>query len=352
MEENLKVSQRRWDATRDCHKRDKRGKKEIYIPPENKWMPVELSNVEISPAYGGLTVDNPWEGWCEKKPWNYEVTAVIPCLNTYETLSICIELLRLQTVRPYIMLIDTGSIDSIYKKIEKLRAEDVEVHSIRLNGCRHPSDYPAMAMDLAFSVCRTKYLFATHADVFVRRRDLLEWLLSQCDAEHPAVGYEISPRAHDDWHGMISHTASMYHMPKMDEIGFGWSLRRLCHGFDIVNYKPDPLKPNWPDTEILGNYILRKNNIEPVLIGKENNQERTLDENIDHFRSYTSGKMYSPPYYKQVREWYEDATKQALERIDSWKDEAKTNNDEKHNCSAAWKNSLSLATLFSKKPGA
>src|SRR5690606_25477504 len=124
-------------------------------------------------------------------------------------------------------------------KIQKFRSEDVEVHSIRLNGCRHPSDYPAMAMDLAFSVCRTEYIFATHADVFLRRKDFIEYLLNLCNKENPAVGYELSPRSHEDWKGMISHTASMYHMPTMDEIGFGWSLRRLCNGFGIVNYEPD-----------------------------------------------------------------------------------------------------------------
>ena len=117
---------------------------------------------------------------------------------------------------------------------------------------------------------------------------------------------------------MVSHTASMYHMPTMDKIGFGWSLRRLCNRYGIVDYKPDPNKPNWPDTEILGNYILRDNKIEPHLVGKEGNQCRTLDDNIDHFRSYGAAKMYSPDYYPKVSEWYHSAKKEALERIDQW----------------------------------
>jgi hypothetical protein len=110
----------------------------------------------------------------------------------------------------------------------------------------------------------------------------------------------------------------MYHIKTMDKIGFGWSLRRLCHMHDIVNYKPDPMRPNWPDTEILGNYILRNNNITPYLIGSEENGIRHIDENIDHFSSYTSAKLYSPPYFKKAKEWYEDAKLQAIQRIKEW----------------------------------
>ena len=165
-------------------------------------------------------------------------------------------------------------------------------------------------------------MFATHADVFIKRRGFLEHLYGVCEKGFPVVGYEISPRAHSDWKGMVSHTATMYDMKVMDKIGFGWSLRRLCTEYDIVDYKPDPMRPSWPDTEILGNYILRKNNVLTKIIGHEQNQERTDDENIDHFRSYTSGKMYSPPHFKKTRAWFEDAILKAEKRIESWKGEA------------------------------
>lgn len=280
----MKVSRHRWENTPNDKKIDKGNRQQLFLESEGRWEEVEVEPVEISPLYGQLTVEAPWEGACPKKPWHYLVTAAIPCLNTPETLPICIELLRMQTVRPFIMLIDTGSIAPNLERTLSLRDVDVEVHCIALNGVRHPSDYPAMAMELAFSLCRTEYLFATHADCFLRRRDFLEYLLNLCRNISPAVGYELTPRAHEDWQGMLSHTASMYHVPTMDKIGFGWSLRRLCNEFGITDYKPEPIRPNWPDTEILGNYIFRKNNITPYLIGKEQNQHRTLDENIDHFR--------------------------------------------------------------------
>lgn len=262
--------------------------------------------------------ERPWEGGCQKKPWEYKVTAVIPCMDTFEPLSLCVQLLQLQTECPYVVIIDTGSQPEIYSKIETLRSESVEVHSLRLNGTFHPSDFPAIAMDLAFSLCRTQFLFATHADVFIKRKDFLEELMKLCKYTSPAVGYEISPRLHEDWKGMISHTASMYYIPTMDKIGFGWSLRRLCNLFGISDSKPDPTRPCWPDTELLGNYLLKKNNIVPHLIGKEQNFKRTNDNNIDHFRSYTSGKLYSSSYFKLATEWYEDARNQALERIAQW----------------------------------
>lgn len=315
VEQKIKISKNRWIKS---DKKVEGGKKYIWLERESRYAEVEICNHEISPLYGASTEMSPWEGLCERKPWQHRVTAVIPCLNTPETLPICVELLRLQTERPFIMVIDTGSTEENLKPVEDLRSEDLEVHSIRMNGVRHPSDYPAMAMDMAFSLCRTEYLFATHSDCFLRRRNLLEAFVSLCEKESPVVGYELSPRAHEDWVGMVSHTASMYHMPTMDKIGFGWSLRRLCNRYGIVDYKPDPNKPNWPDTEILGNYILRDNNIKPHLVGKEGNQCRTLDENIDHFRSYGAAKMYSPTYYPKVLDWYHSAKREALVRIEEW----------------------------------
>lgn len=315
----MKISKNRWENAPFNHKKFENNQKLIWIETESRWESVEIVPVEISPIYGELTIHAPWEGNCSKKPWEYEVTAVIPCLNTSETLNICIELLRLQTIKPYIMVIDTGSTEDHLNKVLQLRDVDLEVHTIALNGVYHPSDYPAMAMDLAFSLCRTEFLFATHADCFLRRQNLIEDFIQLCKTKSSAVGYELSPRPHDDWKGMLSHTASMYHMETMDKIGFGWSLRRLCHEFGIKNYKPNPMKPNWPDTEILGNYILRKNNIIPHLVGGEENQSRTKDNNIDHFRSYTSGKMYSPEYFKIAQGWYKEATLDAQQRIIEWR---------------------------------
>lgn len=318
----LKISQDRWNYISEDRKYEINGKKFICIESEaRRFESVEICKSEIAPAYGMLTVESPWEGSNNLKPWDFQVTTVIPTINSPETLPCCLELLRLQTLRPYIVIIDTGSREENLIKTEALRDQDVEVHSLRLNGVRHPSDFPAMAMELGFSVCRSEFLFATHADCYLRRRDFVEYLLELCKTKSPAVGYELSPRAHKDWKGMLSHTASMYHVSTMDKIGFGWSLRRLCNRYGIVDYKPDPMHPNWPDTEILGNYILKENGITPYLIGEEGNGVRTLDDNIDHFRSYAAAKMYSPLHFEKTKGWFEAAKSEAEERVKLWRKE-------------------------------
>lgn len=274
--------------------------------------------MQFAPIKGQSPEEKGWEGTCRKKPWEYKVTAVIPVLDTPKELELVVSLLRLQTVQPFIIVVDTGSTNENTKRIEAMRADDLEVHILRLNGVEHPSDFVTMAMDLGFSGCRTTYLFATHADCFIRRQNFLEDLIKEINDDSPVVGYEISPRQHKDWKGMVSHTATMYHMPTMDKIGFGWSQRRLCNLFGVESHKPNPMKPNWPDTELLGNYILRNNDILPKLIGSERNFMPHKDANIYHARTLTSGKLYSPEYYKMAQKWADEAMEEARLNIHTW----------------------------------
>lgn len=253
------------------------------------------------------------------KPWDFACEVAIPVLDTPDTLPPVIELLRLQTARPYIVLIDTGSTEQNFAAVSRLRAEDVEIHSLRFGAVRHPSDFPAIAMDLAFAACRTEHLFCTHADVFLRSRTVIEELLGKCSKDNPAVGYRITPRAHGDWINMVSHTCTMLHMPTMDRIGAGWSLRRLCNNRE-VEHRMSVLGDNWPDTELLLNYVLWENGIQAELIGDEANHARTLDQRIDHCRSLTAGRLYSPDYAAKCHEWLADAMSAARERIRLWKE--------------------------------
>lgn len=280
---------------------------------------VNVRPPQAAPLRNSHVKDKPWEGECRRKPWDYEVTAVIPVLDTPEPLKVAIDLLRLQTQRPFIVVIDTGSQPELLERVESFRADDVEVHSLRLNGVRHPSDFPAMAMDLAFSVCRTSHLFATHADCFLRKQTLLQEMTDLCTAECPVVGYELSPRKHPDWKGMFGHTCTMFEMQVMDRIGAGWSMRRLATIYGLENHEPRPDRPNWPDTELLLNYLVRDNGIEPLLIGHEENFIRNLDENIDHCRSLTGALLYNPAHYKKARAWAEDAMAEAKSRIEQWR---------------------------------
>jgi len=273
-----------------------------------------------APRRGEMFDRRPWEGGWRRKPWHYDVTVAIPVMDAYDAIEQIVALYRLQTVRPYIVLIDTGSVDF---RLHELAAEDVEIHSLRLNGVKHPSDFPAIAMDLAFSVCRTEWLLATHADCFPRSRDIVEELRAYGVA---CAGYEITERPHSDWRGMVGHTLTMFHMPTMDDIDAAWCMRRLVRQYP----HPDGAKacheinpatsPNWPDTELLINYQLRKAGICPKIIGVEANAVRTVDRRIDHCRSWASAALYShgSDYQSKSQSWIDDGISQAKDRVKEW----------------------------------
>lgn len=322
-----------------------------------------------APVRGVPSCRQPWQGAAEVKPWNHPVTAVIPCLDTPDELALVVRLLLCQTVPVFVQIIDTGSTDENLTKVLGLRSDRVEVHSLRFVGVKHPSDFPAIAMDLAFSACQTEWMFATHADCFLKRQDVIEEFIKEatqtpyqvvfgghdCSVcrglgwnreaiglrgslakgyghtyvcyEHrddplPAVGYRISPRSHDNWDTMVSHTATLFHMPSMLAIGAGWCQRRVCLWRGIKDHRPDPDRANWPDTEILVNEVMWRHGMAARLIDQEapveENFHRNEDHRIDHCRTLTAGKLYSPAHYAKAREWAEDARQKAQERLALW----------------------------------
>jgi len=292
--------------------------KSVIIKEENAPV-IKQTDDKWSPARGRESAQ---KGVIEKKPWEYACEAWIPILDTPDTVEYVIELLRLQTARPFIVLVDTGSTKENFDIIEKKFADDddIEIHRLRFKGVIHSSDYPAHAMDLAMSVCRTEHLFCTHTDVFLKRRNVLEELILLTDDQRPAVGYQMTPREHSDWQYMVSHTCTMLHVPTMDNINAAWSLRKLCNkqGLQFIPNHPE-MGNNWPDTEILLNYYLWEAGFEAKLIGKERNHERTDDDRIDHCRTLTAARLYSAQEAARRQEWVDDAIIKAKERIERWK---------------------------------
>ena len=284
--------------------------------------PIEKNDDNWSPAKG-CGVDAPY-GKIEKKPWEYACEAWIPVLDTPNTMEYVIELLRLQTKRPYIVLVDTGSTKENFEKLEDQfgGCEDIEIHRFRFKAVKHSSDYPAFAMDLAMSVCRTEHIFHTHSDVFLKRRNVIEELLMLTDEFRPLVGYRMTPRKHADWQKMVSHTCTMMHIPTMDKHSIANSLRKLCNrkGLPFVKNVPE-MGDNWPDTEILFNYMLWEHGITGKIIGEEQNHIRTVDDRIDHCRTRTAADLYSPQARDVRKQWVDDAIEQAQKRIELWKKE-------------------------------
>ena len=251
-----------------------------------------------------IAMSRSWEGVSHRKPWETEVTAVIPCLDTPECVEVLVELLSLQTIKPNIVLIDTGSTQKhigALRELERLN-EHVELHELRFKGVIHASDPVAIAMDLAFSACATPYLFATHADCFPMRKDLLEHLVSVMKLQDvPVAGHEITPRVGLEVAGWVGHTATMFDMGFCDEHGLGWSQRRCCK-LSGNSHRGNSTLGGYPDTEFLINEQLDKLDQQfgkphRFITGKEENYKTTKDDLITHVRSYVSAKVYSSDHF-------------------------------------------------------
>ena len=277
--------------------------------------------MNLAPLRNATENAKPWEGDIKKKPWEYEITAIIPVIDTYEPLLLIIKLLKLQTIKPYIVIIDTGSLPENRWKIESLQDESTEVHSLKLNSVQHPSDFVAMACDLGAAVCRTEYMFYTHADCFLMRQNVLENMLNLCK-ENPIVLYRLTQIKFEGWEKMWGHTLLMMNTKTYLENRLLWNLKQFEYYYDLQNHFPDDSRQGYPDTEIMINCICQDLNIKPLIIGDEENYKRNQNEDFDHCRTFTSGLLYAKDYYNICKEWMKNAMNEAEERIKKWESDA------------------------------
>ena len=279
------------------------------------WEPVELTIPVKSQK-------QPWRGVVDRKPWEYQVTAIIPVLSPDKSLELVIELLRLQTEKPYILLIDTGSDAATVRWLESLRAPDVELHLLRFNAVCHPSEPVSIALDVAAARCQTRFAFYTHSDCFLTRQTALAELIELTDVHH-VVGHQISPRPYAGWEEEVGHTLLMVDNDVMRVRGVSWSMREAMRLNGRAEYWPDynrvPLSPNYPDTETNFNRALQAAGIIPFFTGTEANYQRNVDEWIDHVRSLAGSKIYSAEYQAKALQWLPDAVRDAQQRIEEWK---------------------------------
>ena len=261
-----------------------------------------------------------YQGVCAVKPWEYQVTVALPCLDHAEETAVCVELLRRQTVRPYFVLVDTGSRPEEFAKIEAMRSHDLEVHRLALNGFYYGSSSVGFALDLCFGRAETPYVFTTHQDCFVRQRDFLEFLIRECK-DRAAVGYRLSPRFHVDWERMFGHTATLFDIAHWDALGATWALRRAARAGKIER-ADNPVTPDgaWPDTESAMNITFLAAGAKTKFVGTEENYARNRDHWIDHVRSLVGSSLWNPGYNAKAREWMTDALREARERLAAWDD--------------------------------
>lgn len=277
----------------------------------------------IAPYLTGLanTVGNRWEGQARPRPWERSITATFAHLETPELVPVVADLLRLQTVEPHVIVVDTGSSAATIELLEEQRRPELEISYVRSHSYRHPSGPVSAACDLAMSLCLSEYLFMTHADAFLMRRDVLAELMALCDAEHPVVGYRMSDRSMlktEDWRWMVSHTCTLLHMPTVRRAGAWWAIE-AAH--DAYGQPRSPVSGGWPDTETGFNLALRAAGIEPIFIGDETNYERHTDGRIDHARSYPGSALYAAGYHAKAQRWIDRAVEEARERIAVWQAE-------------------------------
>lgn len=264
---------------------------------------------------------SPWEGSAVKKSWHYRATAVLPHLDTVDLLHVLVDLLRLQTDPPYIMVIDTGSPDPACRRLEAMRADDLEVHYLKGHGYCHASEPVSIALDLGLNAANTEYLFLTHTDCFPMRRDAVSWLVGQCTAACPVVGWEMSERAWatKEWEGMVSHTFTALHAPTMRRVGATWNLQR---GRELLGYDRFLNLGGWPDTETGFGAVLRGAGIKPKLLGRDLNYVRQKTEWWDHARSITGTRVYGQSATAETAtaaNRCEEAYREALARVQRWR---------------------------------
>jgi len=270
--------------------------------------------------YRGVNLHKSWQGPDKVKPWHRQVTIAVPFLDTSETLDTLIESWLLQTIDANIVIIDTGSSSRHMGLLDEYERTDprIEVHRLRFKAVKHPSDPVAIAMDLAFSLCSTDYLFATHADCFPARRNLIEDMIQiRHDTNAPVVGYQITDRENINTKGWVGHTATLFDMQQADLLNLAWSQRRYCHLTGMDHFGNNRCN-GYPDTEFLINEQLDRANVKRAIIGYESNYVTTDDDNILHVRSYGSSKLYSKQHFQRANGDMADALRVTQQRIKEW----------------------------------
>lgn len=298
-------------------KRDRGGVRPLV--PECEFVAeADSRTYRAAPLKGRPNESRPWEGDLALKPWEHRVTATLAVLDPGDSLEVVVDLLRAQTERPYIVIVDTGSEWSNLLRLHQQFADsdDVEIHSIRARGWRHSSAPVGAALDLALAVCHSEYLFATHDDVFLKRRDYLADLIAIQDRTRAiAVGYQMSPRdwLTDQWQGMVSHTATLFDVARLQRIGASWSFERAHNQFGSTRSTQ-----GWPDTETAFGLLLKSLHIKPHLIGEETNFDRFEDDNLIHCRSFTGSKLYGPEHHVKAMGWITDEIAASRQRLKEW----------------------------------
>ncbi|MDB5345230.1 MAG: hypothetical protein JWP89_3607 [Schlesneria sp.] len=231
---------------------------------------------------------------------------VIPCDGNDDFLDVSSRLWLAQDGEPSLLVIDTfGRLDGNPELKSKLRDNPrVELASLNLKHptCSgHVSDPVAYAHDYAFARCHTKYLLATHVDVFPLHRGVVTYMESQMNYGGVA-GWGMSPRGPEAKHAwenglpypemnpfsdaVMGMVCTIYDIPTLDRSGASWSIRRGHHEFALPRVQSEW---GWPDTETTFAKIMAHQGVTMRFLGRETNFENQETEHWLHARSVRIG---------------------------------------------------------------
>lgn len=320
----------RWDrdvsqlGQRICKRGDEKSLKKYFgvseIPPCDHAGPIgDIAPIRHENGRLARTVERPWEGKQKRKPWDYRVSVAIAHLDTSDLLETAVGLWQSQAETPYLLIFDTGSLPRHQRVLDRLEAEhdNVEVHRIRGKAWRATSQPVAAAMDLAFAVAQTDILIGTHTDVLPKKRELAGWLVDQCDAQTPLVGWQMSPRDHWPeplWKDMPSHSCTAYHMPTARRLGWRWN---MLGAFERLGIPPAQPPHGFPDTEVMLGLLLREQGVQWKCLGPEPNATYETEWFV-HLRSTTVKNLYGAPDATDRAAVLANAVGDAQRRIVRW----------------------------------
>ncbi len=237
-------------------------------------------------------------------PTNELATAVIPTIANSPTLTTAIATLQRQTIAPRIIIVDTGSNIAEYIDLERrlFHIAGIELLRIAPRKWSHLSERVAAALDLGISQVESEYCYLTHDDVFLKRPNVLSELIHLLRTQ-PAdfCGYEMSDRSHvtEQWHGMLSHTCTMFRTQSHRRHQLRWSLAAALKRGDC-----DQRPQGWPDTETNIGLQMREKALAIHFIGHETNEQHFEDDRLYHRRSLSTHRFL----------WPELATKDAVQQ--------------------------------------
>ncbi len=257
------------------------------------------------------------------------VVVNLPHRGTPRLLDAVLPLWLKQSVPVAVDVVDTGSsrveinhlLAAAANSNATARRSAVRVHTLQPRTWKHPSEPIAIACELSQLYAETEYVLFSHVDVFPHSQHLVKWLMEQCSAKHPVVGYEISPRdsvsgwLSENWRGMVGHSLTMVHLPTLRDNGVRWTYneKELCEFFGWGRSE----LAGW-DTEVTFNLWLRVVDIAVKIVGHDQNREHLVDEWHGHARSYPGSLLFGHKHLEEASRWVDLEVQQAAKRVKQW----------------------------------